>query len=73
MQPNREPSLQPYLHAVDAQGRSHRSVELPAQPPSQMSETYIMDLQKVAVLQEDTESKSNDSCKLSLACYLQNT
>lgn len=33
MQPNGEPSLQPYLHAVDAQGRSHRSVELPAQPP----------------------------------------
>ena len=33
MQPNREPSLQPYLHAFDAQGRSYRSVELPAQPP----------------------------------------
>lgn len=33
MQPNGEPSLQPYLHAFDAQGRSHRSVELPAQPP----------------------------------------
>lgn len=40
MQPNGEPSLQPYLHAFDAQGRAHRSLELPAQPPSQMSETY---------------------------------
>lgn len=54
MQPNGEPSLQPLLHAFDAQGRSNRSVELPAQPPSQMSETYIMDLQKVAVLQART-------------------